>query len=86
MKEVQTGLNLISRLKHINNSYYTFYELKSVDGYCFYDTREKFYDDDGNEVEPLPTQRTYMKYASLGLLDNPNNYVSVKIQEGFNIV
>ena len=89
MQEIQTGLYLISRERTINNKHYTFYELSSIDGYCFYDKRTEYYDEDGNlipEDEILPTQRTYMRYASLGLSDSPDNYVSVKIEEGFEIV
>ena len=34
----------------------------------------------------MPNERIYMQFASLGLIANIDDYVSVKIEEGFEIV
>ena len=66
--------------------------LYSADGYCFCDSTIKIYDEEGNLIpneNVLPTQRQYMQYISTPLtdVDELNNiYVSVPIQEGFEIV
>lgn len=67
--EIQTGLWLYTRNKVIGGVEYTFRELFSSEGYCFYDNRD------------LEEERIYYQYASLGLLDSEDNYTSIPISE-----
>jgi len=87
--EIQTGLWMLSTEVVIGGTTYERRELYSSEGYCFYDIREEFYDEEGNvipEENVLPTQRTYFQYTILGIYDTPDNYVSVPVEDGFNIL
>ena len=67
--EIQTGLWLYSYNKTIGGTEYTFRELYSSEGYCFYNNTW------------AEEERIYVQYASLGLLDSENNYTSIPISE-----
>ena len=67
--EIQTGLWLYSYNKTIGGTEYTFRELYSSEGYCFYDIRDPEED------------RGYYQWCSLGMADSPNNYVSIPLTE-----
>lgn len=87
--EIQTGLWMLTTPVVISGVTRERRELFSSEGYCFYDTRDVIYDEEGNEIpedEILPTQRTYAQYAILGIYDSPDNYVSVPVEEGFFIL
>lgn len=71
--KIQEGLYLNSYTKTIGSKEYTFRHLYSEEGYCFYDKTSQ-------------NQRTYMKYASLGVNKPIDDFASVKIQEDFIIV
>ena len=67
--EIQTGLWLYTYNKTISGTEYTFRQLFSSEGYCFYDNT-------------LPEEnRIYYQWVSLGMLDSPNNYTSIPISE-----
>lgn len=91
--EIQTGLWLYSYERVIGGNTYLFRQLFSSEGYCFYDKTEEIYreDEDGNlylvpEDEVLPQERTYAQWASLGLATDINNYVSVPVDDSYEIV
>lgn len=91
--QIQEGLYLHSYSKLINGNYYTFRQVYSINGYCFYDkTQEVYRETDNNEVvlvpenEVQPNERTYYTYMSLALSKNINDLVSVKVEEDFEIV
>ena len=67
--EIQKGLWLYSYKKTIGGTEYTFRDLYSSEGYCFYDNT-------------LPEeQRGYYQYASLGLYTDVNNYTSIPLRD-----
>ena len=71
--EIQTGLWLHTYNKTIGGTEYTFKDLYSSEGYCFYDNT-------------LPEEnRIYYQYISLGIYDSENNYTSIPIEEGMEI-
>lgn len=72
--QIQEGLYLYSYTRTINGTVYTFRQLFSTEGYCFYDNT-------------LPEEeRIYMQWASLGMADSENNYTSVPIEDWMEIV
>lgn len=87
--EIQTGLWLYSYYITVGGVQREMRKLYSSEGYCFYNRTDSFYDEEGNlipEEDVLPTQRIYMQYASLGLADSPDNYVSVPVDPSYEIV
>ena len=92
--EIQTGLYLLETPYTVSGITRIRRELYSTDGYCFYDVNEEFYDEEGNPIpseEVLPEHRTYAQYARLSSLYNTvelinANFISVPVQEGFEIV
>lgn len=91
-QEIQVGLWLHSYLRTINGVTYMFRHLYSSEGYCFYDrTQEVYREKDGesvlvNENEILPHERQYMRFASLGVNKDLNDFISTPIGENFEIV
>lgn len=85
MIEIQTGLMLETNAKVIGGKTVLLRKLYSKDGYCFYSKQEKAEIDNWNSEEKKPTLK-YMRFASLGLHDDPSNYVSLLIQDNFEIV
>lgn len=90
-REIQKGLYLEELQKQIGGAIYTFRELHSADGYCFYEVEQEQELAD-NEEQETPT-KTYMKYIRLGIgsaqwTDEQINekYISVPIETGFEIV
>ena len=93
---IQYGLYQNLHSFFLGNVKHTHSHLYSSEGYCFYDITEEVYrkDEKGNSYlvsseEVLPTERTYMIKCITPLtdVDEINNiYVSVPIQEGFEIV
>lgn len=86
--EIQSGL-------WASEVHYTFngvprmrYDLYSAEGYCFWEVNQpENYDEDGNLL-PLE-QRCFAQYAATGYrtIDDLNeNYVSVPVQDGYEIV
>lgn len=67
--EIQTGLWLYTYNKTISGTEYTFRELYSSEGYCFYDNTW------------AEEERIYWQYMSLGLLTDVNNYTSIPISQ-----
>lgn len=87
--EIQTGLWLHSSTFTVNGVEYPRRHLYSSEGYCFYDITEEIYDEEGNLIpsdEVTMTQRTYFQYASLGLYKDVNDYVSVPVDDSYNIL
>lgn len=91
--EIQTGLWLYSYDRVIGGNTYTFRQLYSSEGYCFYDKTDPIYreDEEGNsylvpEDEVLPTERLYSQFASLGINADINNFVSVPVDPSYEIV
>ena len=71
--EIQNGLWLHTYNETIGGTEYTFKDLYSSEGYCFYDNT-------------LPEEnRIYYQYISLGIYDSENNYTSIPIEEGMEI-
>lgn len=84
---IQTGLYLYEYQKTIAGKTYTFRQLYSAEGYCFYDrTNPENLDEEGNLLPP--EQRMYMQYMSCAYTpEEINTYiVSVPVQEGYYIV
>lgn len=67
--EIQTGLWLYSYNKTIGGTEYTFRDLYSSEGYCFYDNTW------------AEEERIYWQYMSLGLLTDVNDFTSIPISE-----
>ena len=67
--EIKTGLWLYSYNRTIGGIEYTFKELYSSEGYCFYDNTW------------AEEERIYWQYMHLGQLDSENNYTSIPISE-----
>lgn len=67
--EIQTGLWLYTYNKTIGGTTYTFKDLYSSDGYCFYNNTW------------TEEERIYWQYASLGVLDSEDNYTSIPISQ-----
>lgn len=91
--EIQTGLWLYTTTFTIGNVTYEQRQLFSSEGYCFYDKTAEVYREDENgdlylvpDNEVLPTERTYMQWASLGLATDITNYVSVPVDPSYEIV
>ena len=85
MVEIQKGLLLETKAQVINGKTFVFRRLQSKDGYCFYSKLEKQGLDNWNTEEEKPNLK-YMRFASLGINDSPDNYVSVPIENSFEIV
>lgn len=65
------------------------YKLYADEGYCFYDKTDKLYDEEGNVIPNemvLPAQRTYMRFIIIPSNKDINDFVVVKIQDGFELV
>ena len=67
--------------------------LHTSDGYCFYDKTEGIYNEKGELIEDtsenrdyIISHRTYMRTAHLGLAKPLDDFISLPIQERFNIV
>ena len=92
--EIQTGLWLYSYERVIGGNTYLFRQLFSSEGYCFYDKTEEIWrynEETGESVlvpeeDILPQERTYAQWASLGLITDVNNYVSVPVDDSYEIV
>ena len=86
--EIQTGLWAAVNSFTMSGVSYTFYDLYSAEGYCFWDTlTPENYDEEGNLV-PLE-QRLFAQYArtSYRAIDDLNaNFFSVPVQDGYEIV
>ena len=86
--EVQTGLYWYQYTKVIAGNTYTFGELYSTEGYCFWEVNQpENYDEEGN-LKPLE-ERVFAQYSTCvyQTVDEINaNYVSVPAQEGYEIV
>lgn len=68
--EIQTGLYLHEHTRTIGSTEYTFRELYSSEGYCFYDLADEYYDEEGNLIpndEVQPSQRVYYQWMSLAI-------------------
>lgn len=86
---IQTGLYLNSYVKYIGDKGYNFRQLYSTPGCCFYDKTMPVYDEEGNELSEeqiSPKDRQYMQFASLGVNKSLDDFVSVKVEDGFIIV
>ena len=85
--EIQTGLWAYLYSFTVSGVTRSYYKLYSAEGYCFYDLGQpENYDEEGNLVPP--EQRVYAQYAScLYPLEEINDhYVSVPVEEGYEIV
>lgn len=71
---VQTGLYLYSYTKTIGGREYTFHELYSAEGYCFY------------ENHLAEEDRLYMQWTSIITAEEANNYTSVPVEDWMEIV
>ena len=91
MKQIQIGLYLQENLFLINGVTYHNSILSSANGYCFYDKTEEVYDEEGNVIPQeavKPNQRKYTTWLKTPLtnVDDINSqYVSVRIESGFEI-
>ena len=94
--EIQTGLYLYRYTKTIGGTEYTFSELYSAEGYCFYDVDDEIYDEEGNLVpadQVQPNQRVYAQYAGLAIIMSTWTYeqlnakfISVPVDPSYEIV
>lgn len=86
---IQEGLCLNSYIKYIGDKGYDIRQLYSTPNYCFYDKTMPVYDEEGNalsEEQINPKDRQYMQFASLGVNKSLDDFVSVKVEEDFQIV
>lgn len=63
--------------------------LHSADGYCFYDLADQYCDVMGNiipEEDVTPTMRRYYQYMSLASNRVLTDFISVPIEDGYEIV
>ena len=72
--EIQKGLWLHTYNQKFLKLEFTFKQLFSAPGYCFYD-----------KTLPLE-QRTYMTFANLGMVIKPEKFVSVVRKESYKCV
>ena len=91
MELIKEGLYLESykRVNLITGDEMTVRKLHSADGYCFYDLADEYYDEDGNRIpeeDVKPNMRLYYQYMSLATNRNLADFVSVPIEEGYEIV
>lgn len=87
--EIQEGLYLYEYTKTIGPTEYTFKELYSAEGYCFYQlSQPENYDEDGN-LKPA-NERIYAQYMHCAIsatLESINaDVVSVPIEAGYENV
>lgn len=86
--EIQTGLWACVNSFTMNGVVYSFYDLYSSEGYCFWNTMvPENYDEEGNLL-PLE-QRLFAQYASTSFssIDEINEvFFSVPVQPGYEIV
>ncbi len=88
--EIQTGLFLYAYDKTIGGVDYTFRQLFSSEGYCFWNVNQaENYDENGN-LKP-ENERVYAQWASLSInyttTEQINaDFISVPVQAGFEIV
>lgn len=87
--EIQEGLYLYEYTKTIGSTEYTFKELYSAEGYCFYQlSQPENYDEDGN-LKPA-NERVYAQYMHCAIsatLESINaDVVSVPIEAGYENV
>lgn len=87
--EIQEGLYLYEYTKTIGSTEYTFKELYSTEGYCFYQlSQPENYDEDGN-LKPA-NERVYAQYMHCAIsatLESINaDVVSVPIEAGYENV
>lgn len=86
--EAQTGLYLYLYTRTIGGREYTFGEVYSSEGYCFYEVGQpENYDEEGNLLPP--EQRVYAQYSTTlcRTIEEVNAcYVSVPVQDGYEIV
>lgn len=86
--EIQTGLWAAENHFIFNGIPQMFYDLYSAEGYCFWEVNQpENYDEDGNLL-PLE-QRCFAQYARTACrtIDDLNaNFVSVPVQDGYEIV
>lgn len=87
--QIQTGLYLYTYTKTIGSRQYTFGELYSAEGYCFYWlSNPENYDEEGN-LKPA-SERIYAQWA--GAFLNPNvdeinaDHISVPVEPSFEIL
>ena len=86
MREIQKGLMLKEETKFIRGKYINVRQLISSEGYCFYSKLDKQEIDNWQGEENEKPTLNYMTSAFLGVYDNTDNYVSIPIEEGFEIV
>lgn len=86
--EIQAGLWAAIRTFTMSGITYSFYDLYSSEGYCFWEVNQpENYDEEGNLL-PME-QRVYAQYAitCYTTIDELNeNFISVPVQEGYEIV
>lgn len=88
--EIQTGLYLYEYTRTVAGTEYTFRQLFSSEGYCFWNaTVPENYDEEGNlrpENERLYAQWAAIanSYTTIELINE--DFHSVPVQEGFEIV
>ena len=86
--EIQTGLWAAENHYTVGGNPRMRYDLYSAEGYCFWNVNQpENYDEDGNLL-PLE-QRVYAQYSRTAYttIDQLNeNYVSVPVQPGYEIV
>ena len=90
MVEIQKGLYLTIKRHEVNGKVYEHSVLTSADGYCFYYTKEEYYDEEGNLITDIqPNQRNYMtkNIEDVKSIEEFNKlFISVPIEEGFEVV
>ena len=89
MKEIQKGLYLKAVRHTANGKNYDHAILTSADGYCFYYTKDEYFDEEGNLITDVkPIQRAYMtkNIVPLESIEELNKqFISVPIQNGFDV-
>jgi hypothetical protein len=86
--EIQPGLWAFLNSFTVGGTTYSNYHLYSAEGYCFWEVQQpENYDAEGNLLPP--TERMYAQYcitACTTIEELNANFVSVPVEEGFEIV
>lgn len=87
-EKIQPGLYAAINSFKVRDTTHVFYDLYSEEGYCFYEVSQpENYDENGNLLPE--NQRVYAQYARTAytmLRNLKENFVSIPVQEGFQIV
>ena len=86
--EIQVGLWAVVNSFTVSGVTYSFYDIYSAEGYCFWEIQQPENYDEYGDLLPLE-QRVFAQYMSTGYttIEELNaNFESVPVQDGYEIV